>query len=195
MEINPKYPELLVTCGKEHLAWWKIYVEAKRIQPAAQPNYESFLKARYVTCLRHNQRGDLITGDSNGTVYIWGNGGNSITNFVKHGHDGSVLSVQHYRGHLLTAGRDGLFISWTWNKNMDKDGTLQLPKSEGGVRCQLLLPVEDSTTSTLVLGTTMNSLIYVNINQAGSPLEGVTLDDVPITQGHTGDLRALNKIH
>ncbi|KAK0067734.1 echinoderm microtubule-associated protein-like 2 isoform X3 [Biomphalaria pfeifferi] len=194
MGFNPKYPELLVTCGKEHLSWWKVYVEARRVQPSAQPNYEGFLKARYINCLSHNQKGDVITGDSNGTIYIWGNGGNSITNFVKHGHDGSVLSVLQYRGHLLTAGRDGAFHCWSWRKNMDKEGTLQLPKSEGGARCLLLLPSDDGATSTLVLGTTMNSLIYVNLNQSAPPLEGVTLDDVPITQGHTGDLRAVQKI-
>ncbi|XP_059149817.1 echinoderm microtubule-associated protein-like 2 isoform X1 [Physella acuta] len=194
MTFNPKYPELLVTCGREHLAWWKVYVQSKRIVSSAQPNYESFLKARFVNCLRHNLKGDLITGDSNGTVYIWGNGGNSITNFVKHGHDGPVLGVLHYKNHLMTSGRDGALHCWTWNRNMDKDGTLQLPKSEGGIRALLLLPVEDSTTSTLVLGTTFNSLLYLNVNLTGSPLEGVVLDDVPITHGHTGDLKAIRGI-
>ncbi|GFO14449.1 echinoderm microtubule-associated protein-like 1 [Plakobranchus ocellatus] len=87
MSFNPKWPEILVTCGKEHLAWWKVYVEAETIQPTAKPNYEGFLKARFINCLRHNQKGDLITGDSNGTVYVWGDGGNKITNFVKHGHE------------------------------------------------------------------------------------------------------------
>ena len=38
-------------------------------------------------CMLHNERGDLVTGDSNGTIYVWGNGGNTITNFIKHGHD------------------------------------------------------------------------------------------------------------
>ncbi|KAH9509652.1 Echinoderm microtubule-associated protein-like 2, partial [Bulinus truncatus] len=197
MAFNPKYPELLVTCGKEHLAWWKVYVEGRRVQPSAQPNYEGFLKARFINCLSHNQKGDLITGDSNGTIYIWGNGGNSITNFVKHGHDGSVLSVLQFRSHLFTSGRDGTFHCWAWRRNMDKEGTLQvrwLPRSEGGARCQLMLPLDEGANSTLVLGTTMNSLIYVHLNQTGSPLQGVTLDDVPITQGHTGDLRALTRI-
>ncbi|KAH9509654.1 Echinoderm microtubule-associated protein-like 1, partial [Bulinus truncatus] len=125
MGFNPKYPELLVTCGKEHLAWWKVYVEGRRVQPSAQPNYEGFLKARFINCLSHNQKGDLITGDSNGTIYIWGNGENSITNFVKHGHDGSVLSVLQFRSHLFTSGRDGTFHCWAWSRNMDKEGTLQ----------------------------------------------------------------------
>jgi hypothetical protein len=37
--------------------------------------------------MTHNERGDLLTGDSNGTVYVWGDGGNRITNFIKHAHD------------------------------------------------------------------------------------------------------------
>ncbi len=51
---------------------------------------QNFLKPKYVICMLHNERGDLVTGDSNGTVYVWGNGGNNITNFIKHGHDVSV---------------------------------------------------------------------------------------------------------
>ena len=38
-------------------------------------------------CLTFNDRGDLVSGDSNGTIYIWGAGGNKITNYVKHAHD------------------------------------------------------------------------------------------------------------
>lgn len=39
----------------------------------------------------HTEKGDLITGDSNGTVYIWGQGGNVVTNFLKHIHDVRIL--------------------------------------------------------------------------------------------------------
>ena len=48
---------------------------------------QTFLKARFLTSLMHTVRGDLVTGDSNGTVYVWGNGGNKITNIIKHAHD------------------------------------------------------------------------------------------------------------
>ena len=51
---------------------------------------QTYLKAKFVVCVVHTEKGDLITGDSNGTVYIWGDGGNKITNFVKHGHDVSL---------------------------------------------------------------------------------------------------------
>ena len=45
------------------------------------------MKPRFVTCVIHSERGDLISGDSNGTVYVWGNMGNTITNFIKHAHE------------------------------------------------------------------------------------------------------------
>ncbi|GFR77869.1 echinoderm microtubule-associated protein-like 1 [Elysia marginata] len=194
LTFNLRYPETLVTCGKEHLAWWKIYLQTKMIQPLAKPNYEGFLKARYINCARHNQRGDLITGDSNGTVYVWGDGENRITNFVKHGHEGPVLDVLQYKGYLLTAGRDGAVACWTWDRNMDNEGIFKLPESEGGVRSLLMTPPTETSEAGLVLGTTMNSLLGVDLNPTDSPLTGASFDGVPITQGHAGELRAVARI-
>ena len=47
---------------------------------------QTFLKAKYTVSLLHRDNGDLITGDSNGTVYIWVAEGNTIRNYVKHAH-------------------------------------------------------------------------------------------------------------
>ena len=55
--------------------------------------FQNFLRAKFVICLTHNERGDLITGDSNGTIYVFGDGGNKITNFIKHAHDVSCENV------------------------------------------------------------------------------------------------------
>lgn len=49
--------------------------------------FQNYLRAKFVTCLLHNEKGDLITGDTNGTVYVWRQGGNVITNIIKHAHD------------------------------------------------------------------------------------------------------------
>ncbi|KAK3763267.1 hypothetical protein RRG08_028177 [Elysia crispata] len=194
MSFNPRWPEVLVTCGKEHLAWWKIYIQTEMVRPLMKPNYEGFLKARHINCVRHNQRGDLITGDSNGTVYVWGDGENRITNFVKHGHEGPVLDVLQVKGYLLTAGRDGAVRCWTFNKNMDFCGLFQLPDSEGGARSLLVTPSTHDTEAELVIGTTMNSIMGVSVNQTGPLLDGTKTEGVPITQGHAGDLRALARV-
>ena len=51
----------------------------------------------------HNDKGDLITGDSNGTIYVWAAGGNVVTNYVKHGHEVNDIPVRS--GEYITASR------------------------------------------------------------------------------------------
>jgi len=58
------------------------------------------MKARYYHCMTHTDEGHLITGDSNGTIYIWANGGNTPSNMVKHGHDVSTTDNQLKSYHL-----------------------------------------------------------------------------------------------
>jgi len=47
--------------------------------------------------LTFNDKGDLITGDSNGTIYVFGDGGNKITNYIKHAHDVSYMTLVVYK--------------------------------------------------------------------------------------------------
>ena len=47
MEFNPKYPDLLVTSGKEHLQWWKVYPESRKLHPFTIPDYEVSCFAGY----------------------------------------------------------------------------------------------------------------------------------------------------
>ena len=47
---------------------------------------QSYLRPRHVTCIWRNDADDTITGDSNGTIYVWGQGKNVITNLIKHAH-------------------------------------------------------------------------------------------------------------
>ncbi|GFO14447.1 echinoderm microtubule-associated protein-like 1 [Plakobranchus ocellatus] len=104
------------------------------------------------------------------------------------------MDVLQFKGHLLTAGRDGALRSWTWNKNMDNDGNVQLPKSDGGLRSLLLTPPSEEKGAGLVIGTMMNSLLGVTLSKTGSPLDGVNFEGVPITQGHTGEVCDIAKI-
>ncbi|KAK2144181.1 hypothetical protein LSH36_780g02047 [Paralvinella palmiformis] len=146
-----------------------------------------FLRAKYIICLLHNEKGDLVTGDSNGTVYVWGNGGSVITNFIKHGHDGPVFSLLFVRGTLITGGRDGMVYGWTWNKNMDQTGKIQIPKPEGGVR--MLQNHKDR----LLIGTTTNSILTAALSATAlrNPLAGIELDKTALTMGHFGDIYGL----
>ncbi|CAH1788878.1 unnamed protein product, partial [Owenia fusiformis] len=200
-------PNILVTIGREHQTWWKIYTNRVKdlenalqknqkeaaqpqsgIEMHAKPEYGTFFKARFVICMLHTEKGDLITGDSNGTIYVWGGGNNSITNYVKHAHDGPVFSLLAYKNYLLSGGRDGMVVSWVWNKNMDEAGNIKIPKLEGGVR---MLVIHNDI---LLIGTTTNSILVTKIAAKGCPLTGVELQKIPLTQGHFDDVRGLSMV-
>ncbi len=50
-------------------------------------------KPKYVTCLAFSFTGDVITGDSNGNVFIWGRGYNAVTKALRKVHDGPIFSI------------------------------------------------------------------------------------------------------
>ena len=63
-----------------------------RIKPdKVSLDLQGFVQAKFVICLTFSECGDLITGDSNGTIYIWGDAGSKITNYVKHAHDVLII--------------------------------------------------------------------------------------------------------
>ena len=45
------------------------------------------LKALFITSCCFKENGDLITGDSNGNIYVWPFEDNRISQLVKHGHE------------------------------------------------------------------------------------------------------------
>ncbi|WAR31203.1 EMAL1-like protein, partial [Mya arenaria] len=79
--FNPKYPDSLVTVGKEHTCWWKVYPDSATIQNSASPEYDQFLRAKFTICLDFNEGGDLVTvmyyksyilsGGRDGIIHCW----------------------------------------------------------------------------------------------------------------------------
>uniref|UniRef100_A0A1I8IVC7 WD_REPEATS_REGION domain-containing protein n=1 Tax=Macrostomum lignano TaxID=282301 RepID=A0A1I8IVC7_9PLAT len=185
-------PNLFVTVGKDHTVWWEYSEALGAINIKAAGEYQTFFKARYVVSLLHNRQGDLVTGDSNGNVYVWGGGGNLITNYIKHAHEGPVFSLCLYRGWLLTGGRDGALRCWQWGRNMDRVSELRLPVTEGAPRC--IRAHRGAEVDRLIVGTTANSMLDCPLcpEPGLAPLEGVAFGDVPITQGHYDQLQSLS---
>uniref|UniRef100_A0A1I8F5F9 WD_REPEATS_REGION domain-containing protein n=1 Tax=Macrostomum lignano TaxID=282301 RepID=A0A1I8F5F9_9PLAT len=148
----------------------------------AAGEYQTFFKARYVVSLLHNRQGDLVTGDSNGNVYVWGGGGNLITNYIKHAHEGPVFSLCLYRGWLLNRRSRRRPPCWQWGRNMDRVSELRLPVTEGAPGA--FAPHRGAEVDRLIVGTTANSMLDCPLcpEPGLAPLEGVAFGDVPITQ-------------
>lgn len=76
--------------------------------------FENRDKPKYVTCVAFTQKGEVITGDSNGNLIIWNRGTNTIARFIKNVHEGSVFSICVLKeGNIVTGGgKDGKLIEF-----------------------------------------------------------------------------------
>lgn len=81
VEFHPLDRNQLVTAGKNHLAFWTLDQNGTLYKRMGV--FEGREKPKYVTCISFTQNGDVISGDSNGNVIVWGRGTNIITRFFK----------------------------------------------------------------------------------------------------------------
>uniref|UniRef100_H3BEE3 HELP domain-containing protein n=1 Tax=Latimeria chalumnae TaxID=7897 RepID=H3BEE3_LATCH len=152
-----KNPNILVTGGKNHLTWWEIKEEKGRIEETMKADYQRNIQPKYVTCMHYSSKEDLITGDSNGTVYVWPKEGNTISYLIKHAHDAPVMSVYLQEDMMITSARDDNVFAWSWGKNVKYLGSLKIPTSEGGV-CQTAV-----IGNILYMGTLHGSILQTEI--------------------------------
>uniref|UniRef100_G1NV90 EMAP like 2 n=1 Tax=Myotis lucifugus TaxID=59463 RepID=G1NV90_MYOLU len=75
---------------------------------------EKHEKPKYVLCVTFLEGGDVVTGDSGGNLYVWGKGGNRITQVVPGAHDGGVFGLCALRDGTLVSGggRDRRVVFW-----------------------------------------------------------------------------------
>lgn len=71
-EWHPLERNQIVSCGKGHVSFWSL--DNGGMLYKRMGIFESREKPRYVTCVAFNQSGDVLTGDSNGNIIVWGRG-------------------------------------------------------------------------------------------------------------------------
>lgn len=72
-EFHPLERNQIVTCGKGHISFWTL--DAGGTLYKRNGIFETTRdRPKYVTCLAFTQNGDVLSGDSNGSVAIWGRG-------------------------------------------------------------------------------------------------------------------------
>lgn len=104
------------------------------------------MKALFITSYCFKENGDLITGDSNGNIYIWSFEEARISHAVKHGHEvdnffiilvthiislsvsykkGSILSIVTITEPIILSGRDNKVYGWSLPR-LDHAGALRV---------------------------------------------------------------------
>ncbi|XP_044933084.1 echinoderm microtubule-associated protein-like 2 isoform X3 [Mustela putorius furo] len=133
-------------------------------------------KPKYVLCVTFLEGGDVVTGDSGGNLYVWGKGGNRITQAVLGAHDGGVFGLCALRDGTLVSGggRDRRVV--LWGSDYNKLQEVEVPEDFGPVRT-----VAEGRGDTLYVGTTRNSILQ------GSVHTGFSL----LVQGHVEELWGL----
>lgn len=109
-----------MTCGKSHIGFWTL--DAGGTLYKRMGIFESRDKPKYVTSVAFLQSGEIITGDSNGNLAVWGRGTNTIIKFVKNVHEGPIFSICVLKdGSVISGGgKDGRIIQF--DSNLAKTG-------------------------------------------------------------------------
>ncbi|XP_054261593.1 echinoderm microtubule-associated protein-like 2 isoform X3 [Macrosteles quadrilineatus] len=175
-EFHPLERNCIVTCGKAHISFWAL--DAGGTLYKRMGVFETRDKPKYVTCLAFTQTGDVLSGDSNGNVVVWGRGTNTIARIVRNAHEGSIFSICVLKeGSIVTAGgKDGRLIQF--DSNFQPTGyEAQIAEHLGGVRT-----VSEGRGSQLLIGSTRNCILIGSLDVGFSPA----------VLGHTDELWALS---
>uniref|UniRef100_A0A8C4Y502 EMAP like 2 n=1 Tax=Gopherus evgoodei TaxID=1825980 RepID=A0A8C4Y502_9SAUR len=173
--FHPTEPTLLITCGKSHIYFWSL---DRGSLSKRQGIFEKHEKPKYVLCVAFTENGDVVTGDSGGNLYIWGKGGNRITQAVLGAHEGGIFGLCVLRNGTIVSGggKDRRVV--LWGRDYQKLQKNEVPESFGPVRT-----IAEGKDETLFVGTTRNSVLQGSLGWAFSR---------PVSpQGHTEELWGL----
>ena len=115
-EFHPLDPGLIVSCGKGHVNFWNL-TENGTLARKTGVFDATKEKPKYVTCLAFGSNGDVLTGDSNGNVFVWRRGYNAVTQSLKKVHCGPIFAICVLKdGSVVTGGgKDGRLIHFDAN--------------------------------------------------------------------------------
>ena len=168
-EFHPLDRNQIITIGKNHIAFWTLDTNGALYKKMGI--FDSREKPKYVTCLTFTAFGDVVTGDSNGNIILWGRGTNNIGKFVRKVHEGSVFSLCALRnGKLISGGgKDGRLV--LLGEDLNPVGLENFIEPHfGSVRV-----VTQGKGMQLLVGTTKNCILSGDLDM------GFT----PVVMGHT----------
>ncbi|XP_071963510.1 77 kDa echinoderm microtubule-associated protein-like isoform X4 [Antedon mediterranea] len=169
-EFHPLSSNQIITCGKSHIYFWTLD-DGKLTKKSGI--FEKHDKPKYVLCIAFADNGDVISGDSNGNIYIWGKGNSRIQYAVTGGHEGPIFSLCTLKdGSVLSGGGKDRKIK-QWDRNYSSTSETAIPEATGPVRVLCQGKGDD-----IYVGTTRNTILHGDIGG----------DFVPIVQAHTDEL-------
>lgn len=203
--LNVKDETQFITIGhKEHLVFWKLNDSDNEIKEQFKANYQQNMKAECISTFVYRDNGDLITGDSNGNIYLWGYNTNFIKLKIKHAHYGLITNVLLHSSFIITSGnQDNKIYGWSLNASSfgDHSGALQLPfesfkRGDGSIK-SILFHKQDH----LIVASTRRCLLNAKKITSDliqeNPLNNFIFDESDLNLSDCGSskLRFLSKIY
>ncbi|XP_026668685.1 echinoderm microtubule-associated protein-like 2 isoform X3 [Ceratina calcarata] len=156
-EWHPLERNQIVSCGKGHVSFWSL--DNGGMLYKRMGVFESREKPRYVTCVAFNQNGDVLTGDSNGNIIVWGRGTNTISKIVRNIHEGSIFSICVLKDSFIVTGggKDGRILYFDESLNLTGEQA-QIEDHFGGIRT-----LAEGRGTQLLIGTTRNCILVGDV--------------------------------
>ncbi|KAL8567806.1 hypothetical protein ACOMHN_009114 [Nucella lapillus] len=175
VEFHPSEKGAIVSCGKGQITFWTYEGGALAKK---QGVYEKYDKPKYVLCLAFAPNGDVLSGDSNGNIIVWGKGTNRISQAVLGAHEGGVFSLCSTKdGNLLSGGgKDRKVVEWDSGYSKTARET-EVGEAYGPVRT-----LSQGKGGLVLIGTTKNCILQGSLD----------LEFTPVMQGHTDELWGLS---
>ncbi|KAI0213314.1 Echinoderm microtubule-associated protein-like 1 [Lamellibrachia satsuma] len=172
-EFHPCENTSIVTCGKNQISFWTLEGGTLTRKLGL---YEKHDKPKFVTCLAFAENGDVLTGDSNGSLFVWGRATNRVLDALVAAHEGTIFSICVLKdGTLLTGGKDRKIIHWgAGYKKMGLDQ--EISEQYGAPRM-----LSQGKGNMILVGTTRNRILQGALG----------LEFSPIVQGHMDELWGL----
>lgn len=180
LSFDPDDSHTLVSCGKEHIHFWRLLNTRLERKSGYFEKYET---PEFFTCIEFSPNGDVITGDSNGSIMVWGKVSKKIKFVVRNAHEKIIMCLRLLEnGTLLTGGLDGKISAWDANKYFNTPlQEIHLDTGLGGVSAIEPLRIGHGDNISAVVGLTSNSIVQGSFDSSF----------LPVVQSHKGDVHAL----
>ncbi|XP_069750294.1 echinoderm microtubule-associated protein-like 2 isoform X2 [Narcine bancroftii] len=183
--FNPRDTTCIVSCGKSHVYFW---TWSGGSLTKKQGIFGRYKKPKFIQCFAFLLSGEVVTGDSEGNILLWGKAAADTRTLGKGARDTYQISrlVRAHEGSIFTlcvcldatllsgGGKDRKIIRWGPNLTLQQE--TEVTERMGAVR--MLVEGPDQV---LLVGTTRNAILRGSFSQ---PL-------TPIVQGHTDELWGL----
>ncbi|KAJ8308865.1 hypothetical protein KUTeg_013739 [Tegillarca granosa] len=162
-EFHPLEKNSIITCGKGQISFWTIEGGTLAKKTGIFDKHE---KPKYVLCLAFADNGDVISGDSNGNIFIWPKGNNRISQAITGIHDGGIFSICVMKdGTVLSGGGKDRKIVQFDSTYKPTGVEYEIPENFGGVRT-----LSQGQGGLVLVGATRNCILQGTIDLKLTPV-------------------------